>query len=104
MTDTEKLTMLKSMTGETDNDVLSTYLTLAKGVVVSKAYPYGPGAEEVPAPYHTTQVEIAAYLLNKRGAEGETAHSENGVSRSYEDGDIPPTLLRRITPMVGVMV
>ena len=103
MNDAEKLTMLKSMTGETDSDVLSTYLTLAKGVVISKAYPYGKGAEEVPAPYHTTQVEIAAYLLNKRGAEGETAHSENGVSRSYEDGDIPPTLLRRITPMVGVM-
>lgn len=29
MTDEEKLTMLKSMTEETDNDVLSTYLTLA---------------------------------------------------------------------------
>lgn len=32
MTNEEKLTMLKSMTGETDADVLSTYLTLAKGV------------------------------------------------------------------------
>lgn len=51
-----------------------------------------------------TQVEIAAYMLNKRGAEGETAHSENGVSRSYEDGDIPATLLRRITPMAGVLL
>lgn len=103
MTDADKLTMLEKMTGETDQDVLSTYLLLAKNVVVTKAYPYGTGAEEVPTPYHTVQVEIAAYMLNKRGAEGETAHSENGVSRSYEDGDIPPTLLRRITPMVGVL-
>lgn len=103
MTDETKLTMLRSMTGETDTDVLSTYLTLAKGIVIAKAYPYGTGEEEIPTPYHTTHVEIAAYLVNKRGAEGETAHSENGVSRSYEDGDIPPTLLRRITPMVGVM-
>jgi hypothetical protein len=103
MDDTEKLTMLKSMTGETDENVLSTYLTLAKGVVISKVYPYGTGEEEIPAPYHTVQVEIAAYMLNKRGAEGETAHSENGVSRSYEDGDIPPSLLRRITPMAGVV-
>lgn len=103
MDDTEKLTMLQSMTGETDENVLSTYLTLAKGVVISKAYPYGTGEEEIPAPYHTVQVEIAAYMLNKRGAEGETAHSENGVSRSYEDGDIPPSLLRRITPMAGVV-
>lgn len=103
MTDEEKLTMLKSMTEETDNDVLSTYLTLAKGVVLSRAYPYTE-EDTVPAKYDTVQVEIAAYMLNKRGAEGETAHSENGVSRSYEDGDIPPTLLRRILPMAGVIL
>lgn len=102
MTDDEKLTMLKSMTEETDDDVLSTYLTLAKGVVLSRAYPYTE-EDTVPTKYDTVHVEIAAYMLNKRGAEGETAHSENGVSRSYEDGDIPPTLLRRILPMVGVM-
>ena len=103
MTDEEKLTMLKSMTEETDNDVLSTYLTLAKGVVLSRAYPYTE-EDTVPAKYGTVHVEIAAYMLNKRGAEGETAHSENGVSRSYEDGDIPPTLLRRILPMAGVIL
>lgn len=103
MTDEEKLTMLKRMTEETDDEVLSTYLTLAKGVVLSRAYPYSE-ADTVPTKYDTVHVEIAAYMLNKRGAEGETAHSENGVSRSYEDGDIPPTLLRRILPMAGVMV
>ena len=103
MTDEEKLTMLKSMTEETDNDVLSTYLTLAKGVVLSRAYPYTE-EDKVPPKYDTVHVEIAAYMLNKRGAEGETAHSENGVSRSYEDGDIPPTLLRRILPMAGVIL
>lgn len=103
MTDEEKLTMLKSMTEETDDDVLSTYLTLAKGVVLSRAYPYTE-EDTVPEKYDTVHVEIAAYMLNKRGAEGETAHSENGVSRSYEDGDIPPTLLRRILPMAGVIL
>lgn len=103
MTDEEKLAMLTSMTGETDEAVLSTYLTLSKNVVIAHAYPYGDGTEEVPAKYDTVQVEIAAYMLNKRGAEGETAHSENGVSRSYEDGDIPPTLLRRIIPLAGVI-
>ena len=50
-----------------------------------------------------TQVEVAAYLLNKRGAEGETAHSENGISRSYEDGDVPSSLLRDIVPYAGVV-
>ena len=58
---------------------------------------------EVPEQYGFTQVEIAVYLLNKRGAEGQTAHSENGISRSYEDGDVPPTLLRDIVPFAAVM-
>ena len=58
---------------------------------------------EVPPKYELVHIEIAAYMLNKRGAEGEVTHSENGVSRTYEDGDIPPTLLRRITPVAGVV-
>lgn len=103
MTDEQKLIMLKRMTEEKDDDVLSTYLTLAKGVVISRAYPYKE-ADTIPAKYDLVQVEIAAYMLNKRGAEGETAHSENGVSRSYENGDIPSALLRRILPMAGVMI
>lgn len=103
MTDTEKLKMLESMTGETEQAVLSTYLTLAEGVVLRKAYPFGDGTEEMPAKYDRTQVEIAAYMLNKRGAEGESAHSENGVTRYYENGDIPPTLLRRILPVGEVL-
>ena len=37
MTDEEKLTMLKRMTEETDDEVLSTYLILAKGVVLARA-------------------------------------------------------------------
>lgn len=103
MTDTEKQKMLESITGETEEAVLSTYLTLAKGVVLRKAYPFGDGTETVPTKYETVQVEIAAYMLNKRGAEGESAHSENGVTRYYEDGDIPPTLLRRILPVGEVL-
>lgn len=106
--DDEKLTMLKALldeeTGkETADSVLLAYLSLAGRKVIQRAYPYRDDVEDVPDKYATNQVEIAAYMLNKRGAEGETAHSENGVSRSYEDGDIPPSLLRRIVPMAGVI-
>ena len=88
MTDEEKLTMLKSMTEETDNDVLSTYLTLAKGVVLSRAYPYTE-EDTVPAKYDTVHVEIAAYMLNKRGAEGETAHNLKPVHYCLYKGREP---------------
>lgn len=103
MTDAEKLTMVKTMTGETDEEVVSAYLSLAGNKVCRKAYPFDPTVTEVPDQYAHVQVEIAVYLLNKRGAEGQTSHSENGISRSYEDGDVPPTLLREIVPCAAVM-
>lgn len=102
MTDDEKLVILQQMTGEKNAAVLSAYLSLAKGAVLAHAYPFG-GMEEIPPKYDTVHIEIAVYMLNKRGAEGEVSHSENGVSRTYADGDIPPALLRRITPMAGVL-
>jgi len=102
MTTNDKLKMLERMTDEPDKDVLSTYLSLAEGIVLNRLYPYG-GGHVLPKRYDTVHVEIAAYMLNKRGAEGEVSHSENGVSRTYEDGDIPPTLLRRIIPLAEVL-
>ena len=103
MTDIQKRTMLEAITGETEEAVLSAYLTLAEGVVIRKAFPFGDGKESMPSKYDRTQVEIAAYMLNKRGAEGETAHSENGITRYYADGDIPSALLRRILPVGEVL-
>ena len=103
MTDVEKFELLMQMTSETDNDMLSTYLLLAKEVVLQKAYPFGEYPEQFPSRYDTVHVESAAYMLNKRGAEGETAHTATGVSRYYENGDIPLTLLRRIVPQAGVL-
>ena len=48
MTDTEKIAMLKSMTGETDADTLSTYLLLAKNVILYHAYPFSQDETELP--------------------------------------------------------
>ena len=103
MTATEKLTILKAMTGEKDESVLSTYLSIAGNKILKRAYPFNSTVTVVPDRYAYNQVEIAAYLVNKRGAEGETAHSENGISRSYEDGDVPPTLLREIVPCASLI-
>lgn len=104
MTQDEKLTALKVMVGSSDSDeVLSTYLTFAGSKIIAKAYPYQNDISEVPAQYAHLQVEIAAYMLNKRGAEGQTSHSENGVSRSYENGDVPSSMLKSVIPYCGVV-
>lgn len=103
MTNEQKIEMLKHMTDETDEGLLSTYLTLAQQQVYESAFPYGNYPETFPAQYDGVQVEVAAYMLNKRGAEGETVHLENGVGRHWEDGGVSPSLLRRIVPYVGVL-
>lgn len=103
MTESERLEMLKNLSGETDSAVLLTYLTLAGQKVIQRAYPYRSDVKEVPAKYETNQVEIACYLLNKRGAEGETYHSENGINRSYENADVPESMLARVVPFAGVI-
>lgn len=105
MTCDAKLTLLRNMTKEADDDVLSAYLSLAEEVVLGKMYPFKEDFDglTMPGKYDSVQVEIAAYLLNKRGAEGETVHLEDSVSRHYEDGSIPPSLLRRIVPFAEVV-
>lgn len=103
MLETEKIEMVKSITGETSDGVVSAYLNIAGNKICRKAYPFDPTVTEVPDQYSLLQVEIAVYLLNKRGAEGEAAHSENGISRTYEDGDVPPSMMRQIVPMCGVL-
>ena len=104
MTQEEKLTLLKAMVGESDTEeVLLAYLKIAGQKIINRAYPYDTDVTEVPKRYDFLHCEIAAYLLNKRGAEGQTGHSENGISRSYESADVPESLLGAVTPNVGVI-
>lgn len=104
MTQAEKVKLLKAMVGESDSEeVLLAYLNIAGRKILDRAYPYDAEITEVPTRYEFLQCEIAAYLLNKRGAEGQTAHSENGISRTYESADVPASMLNAITPMVGVI-
>jgi hypothetical protein len=103
MTSDDKLTALRAMSGETDEGILSTYLRLAAEIVLNKAYPYNPEVTEVPARYDFVQIEVAVYMLSKRDGEYQTSSSENGISRSWESGGVPPSLLSRITPFCGVI-
>ena len=104
MTQAEKLQLLKAMVGESDTEeVLLAYLNIAGHKILNRAYPYGTDETEVPVRYGFLQCEIAAYLLNKRGAEGELSHRENGIDRTYESADVPESLLGAVTPFCGVM-
>ena len=105
MTDEEKLATLRKMLDEGDtvsDAIANTYLAAAEKAVINLVYPFGDVSEKtMPEKYEYEQIEIAAYMLNKRGAEGETAHTDGGTSRTFETGDIPISLRARITAYAG---
>lgn len=104
MSQLERLKLLLGITGDDEDLLLEMYLTLAGDKILARLYPYKmPENAEIPARYVSLQLQIASYLYGKRGAEGQTSHSENGIARTYENGDVPGSMLREIVPFVGVM-
>jgi hypothetical protein len=99
----DKLQTLKTLIGvdDSEDDLLLALLSLAEGKILERLYPYDHSKETLPTRYVGKQIEIAVYLYNKQGAEGQTAHSENGISRTYESADVPESMLRGIAPFVG---
>lgn len=99
----DKLALLKDIYDDSEEDtLLEAYLAIAAEAVLNRLYPFDKTKTEVPDKYARTQVNIAVYLLNKRGAEGELQHNENGIDRTYESGDIPESMLKDIIPHCGV--
>lgn len=104
MTESQQLDLLKALSGETEESILRAFLDLAGEKIINKAYPFESDEQhEVPTKYHSLQVEIASYLLNKRGAEGETSHNENGINRSYESGSVPDSMLKGVIPFAAAL-
>ena len=108
MTEVEKLSMLRVMVGQPNggdwsDEVLVSYLAIAGREIINRAYPYDDTVTEVPRRYSYLQCDIACYLLNRRGSEGQLSHSENGISRSYASADVPESMLSEVVPHVGVI-
>lgn len=74
--------------------------------VCARRYPYGytdEDREKAITKYYSVIFNIAVYLYGKQGVEGETNHSENGTSRTYESGGIPDSFLSSIVPVVKII-
>lgn len=93
---------------ETDESefTLNSYLEQAKHIILGRLYPYASDEEydgmDVPSKFQSKQIRIAAYLINKRGAEGEIQHIENGIHRNYGNADVPAAMLQDVMPYVGI--
>ena len=101
MTSAEKRAALATtLAPDTDTDeVLDGVLADAEALVLNRMYPFGyPDEMVVPSRYERIQIQLAAELYSKRGAEGQTSHSENGISRNWPEKS---ALLSRVLPHVG---
>ena len=106
MTNTDKITMVKTLVENDENAtdaVVKVYLSVASSKILERLYPYDTDKEvsDIPSRYDAIQCELAARLFLRRGSEGETNHEENGVNRNYatvDDDDI----LCRLTPFAKV--
>lgn len=85
---------------ECEKSLAEEYLQVANSVVMSRLYPYieDLSSLETPIKYNNHILNIAEYLINKRGAEGQTMHTENGISRVYENGGVPDSFLVDVIP------
>lgn len=105
MTNEQRLDKLSIMLDDNtvSNNIKTVYLEIANRAVLNKVYPFDNTKTTVPAKYEYIILEIACYLINKRGAEGQLSHKENGIDRTYESSSIPPSMLNDIVPYVGVL-
>lgn len=50
--------------------------------------------------YEQIVLKLCMFNIAKYGAEGETSHSENGISRGYENGDASAdSILKKVVPL-----
>ncbi len=102
MTDTEKRALFAAQIfpEEEIDAVLDAILTNAAALILNRMYPFGyPDGTVVPIRYVPLQIQLAVELYSKRGAEGQTGHNENGISRSWPEKS---QLLSQIIPHCGV--
>ena len=107
MTNEQKIEKLKVLISPdtASTDLLLYLLEQSEGIILNRRYPFGAPEGASLSPLHEQiQIRIAMELFSKMGAEGQTQHTENGVSRTWEAGDVSPSLLRQIIPVCGSVV
>lgn len=99
----KKVELAKAILPDTDTDeVLNAMLADAETLILNRMYPFGYDDKvTVPLRYERIQIRLAVELYTHRGAEGQTSHSENGISRNWPEKS---ALLNMILPNCGSVI
>lgn len=113
MTFEEKIDEVKILINDKSvaDNVISSYLKIAEQKILGMCYPFRDTSElnedgepkyKVPAKYDHIHTELASRYIFRRGVEGQTSSTENGVTRHY--GSVDDTdLLGQIMQVVGII-
>ncbi|MGL6219338.1 MAG: hypothetical protein ACRC36_14980 [Lacrimispora sphenoides] len=87
---TDVSTYLGDEVSAQDNPVLLILINRAIRKICSKRYPYGytdTEKEKAVSKYRDVVFDAAVFYWAKQGSEGQSSHSENGISRGYQSED-----------------
>lgn len=110
MTDAEKLATVKLLLedgGDVPSDEkLNTYLSIANGEILAWQYHLIGGVPEdvtdIPSKYENTQIYAVVAGYTHAGAEGESKHVENSVTRDFKYLDMLDYIHNNVLPFVRV--
>ena len=77
------LNELRQLTGEEDERLLHLLLLRSRNIVLAET-----NRTNINSVLESVVLEVALYLYNKQGSEGEQSRSEGGISVTYKD-DLP---------------
>lgn len=99
------LAMLQRRVGDlVDEETLLDYVLIAQHIILERRYGMVENyPENFPDRYLITCFQIALYLINRDGSEGQMSHSEGGIMRTYKNANIPEDLLVDVIPFAGTL-
>lgn len=106
----EKLDMLRALLSDGSalppDDTLMAYLFLSGREILQWRYHLVGGVPstvtEVPEKYEVTQIYAVLAGYTHAGAEGQTAHNENGISRTFQYTDMLDYIHQNVRAIVRV--
>lgn len=110
MIKSDKIAMLRTLLGNDEAatpEVLDALLAFAQGEILSwmyRSYPAIPDeVTDVPREYEMIQIHAALIGFNQSGAEGQTAHGENGITRQFAYSDMVAFIHKNVTPYLYIL-
>lgn len=107
MTLDEKIDLIIPLLGDdsVSENTLESYLTLAEKAILAHRYAKSANKPNtVPEELEYIQIQAVINGFGISGAEGQTAHSENGISRTFKYDSMVDYIHRNVPAYVGVVV